>query len=257
MDETVSQEQPIISTPLLVSTPIQEEPKKKKTSIWIWITSIIIIILFYIILRQQQLLNTNKQPISDNIIPIIEPTQIPTPTIQPELWSNNINKDYLLFENEELKVIFEYPKKWGKHDFNNKWNLGITFDKISDNYELPGSGLVFVATNPTEGPIDGMGGSWILDGYGLKTEDDFKKLCPEENETCKVYKNKNGIIVIKKYELPSLGANNKTNQYYIFNPNSLYSSIVISDCLFNKEIIPNAEKEVEDLVNSLRFINKF
>jgi len=76
MDETVSQEQPIISTPLLVSTPIQEEPKKKKTSIWVWITSIFIIIIIplYIIVKQQSTLS-NKQPVSENVVPTNAPNE--------------------------------------------------------------------------------------------------------------------------------------------------------------------------------------
>jgi hypothetical protein len=229
-----------------------------------WNLIILIIILLIIVLgslcylgiRQNQFIEQNQDKTSENINLAIKPTQIPTPTLQPTPKIRILNNNYMLFTNEDLNISFEYPTIWGK--LNILWNgenylMATVFSNISKNEN---SGIVLAATNPLSNP-PGRGAFWGDSGRTLKTEEDFKLLCPEQNELCKSYKNNYGITVIKKNEYVGVGIDakgSKSSQYYIYNPNSLYSSIIVSDERFDKKIVPNAEKEVENLVNSLRFI---
>jgi hypothetical protein len=76
MDEIINQTPPIVEPVLPEPMPeaIPEKIIKKKLPIFIWIIPILFIILFYIIFKQQQLLNTDKQEVDENILPT--PTEI-------------------------------------------------------------------------------------------------------------------------------------------------------------------------------------
>lgn len=236
---------------------------KKRLSVWVYIMLIFVIvfaIFLFMISRQPQ------KKLSENIIPTTKPTQIPIPTsiptIAPTPKIKKINEDYYLFENEELNLSFEYRTSWGKPELNwdswdkNNYSMYIIFPGIPVKSERDGNVLILSAVNPLA-ELPGRGGSWAGLGWFIKNEDYLKELCSQQNESCKMYKNKNNISIVKKYEAVGTdgGSNDfKSNQYYIYNPNSLYSGIVISDERIKKTIFPDVEKEVSDLVNSLRFI---
>lgn len=266
MNEISNQEQAIIQ-------PVTENIKpKNQYSFFILISILVVIILFliYMVLNQQKQIEKikNQKSVTDTV-PIIEPTPIPITTVKPKQYptlmserSENSNDNYCGFKNEDLNVIFEYPCRWGeKNYYNGKGYLGIFFKVTTNNFDdikniFSDNGLVVVASDPlSKERLDGVGGDWIMEGgYILKTKDDFKNLCPKENEFCKKYINSYGVSIVKKYEFARNGAEKKTNQYYVYNQNSIYSSIVISDDSFDKTNYPPAEKEVADLVDSLRFI---
>jgi hypothetical protein len=244
--------------------PVNKVPSSKNKLKWIILAIIFLFAIgseaYFLNVKTRKISPLNQQKTINDIIPITKPTQSQTAKTQPTPEIRSINNAFNFLADKDLNITFEYPITWGDPHF---WWDGMDADHlyskviIFPNIGRAGnSGVAFSAINPLSQP-PGRGTYWGDSGYKLKSEEDFQNLCPEESDSCKIYKNKNGITIIKKYESVGTegGINDfKSNQYYIHNSNSQYSSIVISDERFDKDIVPNAEKEIGNLVNSLRFI---
>lgn len=192
MDEIISQEPPIIETVSSEPTPeiIPEKIIKKKLPIWVWTIPILFIFVFllYTIFKQQQLLNTNKQEVSENIIPTTEPTekaentQIANPASvnciekggklsivdQPEgqvgmctLPDGTICDEWLFFRGEcatPSPVLISGTEKAIQTFLANKYKKPISEVKVIIQKEAPGFAAGRVSFGQDE---QGEGGMWL------------------------------------------------------------------------------------------------
>jgi len=171
---------------------------------------IVIIVLPYVTKQQSSI--PQKQPTTGKVI-------VPA-TKLTSIYKNN-KSEYYLFEYKELNISFMYPYEWGQ-PFISFWEGSpqtqrIGFSKLPENNKT-----VIYATNPTNiEPLERTGG-YMDGGRNIKSEDDLKKICSKENnDSCKTYKNKNGITVVKKqtYSDIDINSNNTVNVYSLYTPN--------------------------------------
>lgn len=158
MDEIINQDQPVIK-------PILEVVPKKKLPIWIWIIPLLFIILIYIIFKQQ-LLNTNKKEISNNIVPTAGPTAINNNQETPDA------KQTLLNLQQSLKVTASTQKSQTDWVLENK-----------ENIPLDGQSFGIGSFNNTSSLVGKWGNYGITTINGINyinldeiTEDSFKPL---------------------------------------------------------------------------------
>lgn len=171
------------------------------------------------------------------------------------------------FQNEELALIFDYPTSWGNitiHDdaaapsgTNMKWLAGSV-----------GSGdHTFLAADDPSNASEGRGGTWFDTVDQINTYEDVTGFCTGKQE-CEIIQTKENDITVARYNTQMSGffgeAYPKTYTYYLYNPNSAFSGILISASgIINTDQLSGTEKvrveqEVADLVDSIDFLpNKF
>jgi len=142
--------------------------------------------------------------------PIIDDADISddsTDTNEPE----EVKDGYLIFENEELGIRFEYPEEWGE--------LQVTFNNTTPSSEIDNSdadwrtetiiiipGVGSILSSYTGGEIMGRGGYWADYVTRTQTADQVNTLCnslesPEffaqPSESCSNFTNLSGVEFVE------------------------------------------------------------
>ncbi len=178
--------------------------------------------------------------------------------------------------DDVLGISFDYPTVWG--DVMVEKEMGIDYrvvDPVEENeevaYMLSFSNFEenfwegkFLTANRGEdyGPI-AREGSWGDYSDGL-TEENIESWCDTHeqlrlSDNCEIIFNENEIKMIKQQDAVDFMAEGPvTTQYFFPNSHGIYSSIGLSPSLivnFNSIELSLIEKEFEQMIQSIRFIN--
>jgi len=164
------------------------------------------------------------------------------------------------YEDEKLKITFDYPAEWGELEYGDNEQYCVLTRGIS----IKGKSSFFSAANNIKPCEFGVNG-WQSRNLFFADQEFVDALCENERwekQSCKIKTNASGVTYAKTIGniityVKEFGEE-VAPVYYIFNPNSDYSSIVLST---GKTFVDGAlvesdvtEEQLDVLVESLEFI---
>lgn len=169
-----------------------------------------------------------------------------------------------------LKLSFQYPKEWGMVETKD----AVTGQGVEDNpayrlyfYSMDSNssepifkGLFLVANNLNI-PLEDRDGYWGDEGRkisGVEAVDTYcKDMTVEEGGSCSTFQNTNGVKIVKYRANPASmqGRKEMSDQYLFYNPNSVFSGVIMSTIGLNDKSDPEMEKLFEEMIQSIKFTN--
>ena len=161
-------------------------------------------------------------------------------------------KDLQTYNNDELKISFNYPNEWGQ----------LVQKDEPDHIALQVNNRIFLGTDNGEDSL-GRGGYWGDPANLIVNQEYINNFCNDKSD-CEIKTNQQGITFARNIEkeYSTFGSDPvEAVFYYLFNPKSEYRGVIISgvnldnDNILVGENIQFDESDMELLIDGLNFID--
>lgn len=193
---------------------------------------------------------------------VAEATTAQSQTVAP---ANNFINQFTTYQNKNLGLSFSYPADWGPMitDTEMGYQENEDFTKqptceVQQTLELAGlrSGLFLSAHNILGCGPAGRGGWFGDEAQKFTSWDKVTEWCENTGDDCEILTNKNNIKVAHSHT-KTTEIWGETYQdldlYALYNQNSDLPGIIISNERFISSGLGRSEKELRNLVDSIKF----
>lgn len=140
--------------------------------------------------------------------------------------------DMVTFSDNELKLSFSYPAKWGAVVYKIQESFyvdGIKPDMVTLGFSNLGKDRVFLsATKLNLGEREPGSGTWYTTVQDIPFDGGLLAYC-QKPRVCEFVTNKNGLSMANQSFVPFGGEDStETVQHYLFNASAVYQGVVVS-----------------------------